>query len=72
MPVEFALWRLDGPAKRVEAALLPEENTLESLLAVDISMLGLDLMVIGRQVVTAFGKKIDLLAIDREGSLYAS
>ncbi len=34
-------------------------------------MLGLDLMVIGRQVVTAYGKKIDLLAIDREGSLYA-
>lgn len=70
MPVEFAIWRLDGLPARLEASKLPSEATLESLLAGDISILGLDVMVIGQQVSTAYGKKIDLLAMDREGSLY--
>jgi RecB family endonuclease NucS len=70
MPVEFALWRMDGTPKRVEATILPSEAQLEDLLASDISILGLDLMLVGRQVMTAYGKKIDLLAMDRDGSLY--
>lgn len=70
MPVEFALWRLDGSPTKLEASKLPTELQLENLLAGDISVLGLDVMVVGRQVVTAYGKKVDLLAIDRDGSLH--
>ena len=70
MPIEFGLWRMDGGPKKVEASKLPNEAQLESLLASDISILGLDVMVIGRQVVTSFGKRIDLLAMDRDGALY--
>jgi hypothetical protein len=33
-------------------------------------MLGMDLLVVGRQVPTAFGKVIDLLCIDSEGDLH--
>jgi hypothetical protein len=35
-----------------------------------MSVLGLDVLVIGRQVMTAYGKKIDLLGIDDEGDLH--
>ena len=70
MPVEFAIWRMDGVPAKLEPSLLPNEAQLENLLANDISILGLDLMVIGRQVITAYGKKVDLLALDRDGALY--
>jgi len=70
MPVEFAIWRLDGSAKKVEPAKLPSEAQLEQLLVADISILGLDVLVVGSQVTTAYGKKVDLLAIDREGTLH--
>lgn len=70
MPVEFAIWRLDGAPTRLDASPMPAESELEDLLASDISILGLDILVIGRQVITAYGKKIDLLGIDVEGMLY--
>lgn len=69
MPVEFAIWRLEGSAVRLDPSKMPTEAELEALLASDVSILGLDLLVIGRQVSTAYGKKIDLLAIDGEGNL---
>ena len=71
MPVEFGLWRIDGGPLRLVSSKLPDESRLETLLAQDISILGLGVMVIGRQVVTSWGKRIDLLAIDAEGDLYA-
>src|SRR5689334_10856983 len=49
---------------------MPSEAALETLLETDISILGLDLLLIGRQVVTAYGKKVDLLAIDSDGALH--
>ena len=45
------------------------EKRLEDWLARDISMLDPNLLVVGRQVPTAFGGFIDLLCIDREGFL---
>lgn len=42
------------------------------MLEADLSILGLDsLLVIGRQVVTKYGKRIDLMAVDAEGTVYA-
>jgi hypothetical protein len=69
MPVEMAIWRLTGGAQRLLPAQLPNESQLEDLIAHDVSVLGLDVVLIGRQVVTAYGKKIDLVAIDRNGTL---
>lgn len=41
------------------------------LVEVRIDILGMgDLLIVGRQVITAFGKRIDLLAIDGQGDLY--
>jgi hypothetical protein len=42
---------------------------LETWIANEPSILGLEIVIIGRQVVTDFGGKIDLLAIDRDGNL---
>jgi len=48
---------------------LDAEKRLEDALTVDLEILGLDLLLIGRQIPTAFGKRIDVLAIDSEGNI---
>lgn len=71
MPVEMRMWRIDGKQPRpLTAAVLPSEAALEDFLDQDPSLLGVRLLVIGRQVRTPYGKYIDLLAIDSDGNLH--
>lgn len=49
---------------------MPNESRLEALLQSDIGILDLDVLVIGRQVMTDWGSRVDLVAIDAEGSLH--
>jgi len=71
MPEVIRLWKI-GPgdvlneAKRSELRL---ESKLEEWLEKDISILSPDLLVIGRQVETAYGGYIDLLCLNRDGDL---
>lgn len=69
MPIEFGIWRIDGKPIQVTPSSLEDESKLEKILVNDISILGLDVMVIGRQVVTAYNKKIDVLTINSQGHL---
>lgn len=69
MPVEFDIWRIDGQTTRLTASRFEDESRLERILASDVRFLGLDVMIVGRQVITAYGKRIDLLAIDAQGNL---
>ncbi len=71
MAVKFGLWRVDGGSvKQVPASGIGSEERLEDILATRIDILGLgDLLLIGRQVITDFGKRVDLLAIDGQGEL---
>jgi Endonuclease NucS len=46
---------------------LDQEDRLETWIEKDISLLGLDVLIVGRQVHTPFGGRIDLLALDQEG-----
>lgn len=69
MPVEMGLWRFDGVPVRLKASSLSDEKRLEDLLESDLGLDGLDVLVIGRQVPTAHGKVIDLLAVNREGDI---
>jgi hypothetical protein len=72
MPVEFGIWRLDEGVVPVPSSPLEHEARLEDILEEDLSILGLDvLLLVGRQVITALGKRIDLLAMDALGELYA-
>src|SRR5438067_73669 len=71
MTVELGFWRVDsGKPSRVTFSPMKAEKDLEDLLVGDIGLLGLDVLLAGRQVPTAYGKFIDLLAIDAEGHLY--
>ena len=51
---------------------LADERMLEEILEADVALLGLPnpLMLFGRQIVTDFAGRVDLLAIDQEGTLY--
>src|SRR5438309_250243 len=69
MPIETSIWRIDGSLQRVEFATLSSESKLEEVLSKDIAVLDPSLMVLGRQVPTAFGTFVDILAIDAQGSL---
>ncbi|QDT34017.1 endonuclease NucS domain-containing protein [Thalassoglobus polymorphus] len=69
MPIEVGLWKMGETPQRVEFSAMETEQRLEDVLFKDLSILDPNLLLIGRQVPTAFGKFIDLLAIDREGNL---
>ena len=69
MPVEFGLWRIDSSLRKIELGGFDLEERLEEILNADISMVSPNWMVIGRQVRTASDKYIDLLCMDRDGSL---
>lgn len=69
MPVEMGIWKIGAKPERLSFSSLDMEERLEDVLAADISILDPNLLLIGRQVPTAYGKFIDLLAIDREGNL---
>lgn len=72
MPVKFGLWRVDGTeVQQVPNTVIASEERLEEIIETRIDILGLgDLLQIGRQVITDFGKRIDLLAIDGQGDLH--
>jgi hypothetical protein len=48
-----------------------ESKRLEDWIANDPTILGMDVVLIGRQVPTGFGGRIDLLALDRDGNCVA-
>ncbi len=66
------LWRIEENRPRpLVMEGIDEEERLEAVIADDMAILGLGpLMLLRRQVVTDFGARIDLLAIDEEGTLY--
>lgn len=71
MPVEMAIWRMttDGPVP-VGFSALGSEQRLEDMIVSDPSLLGENLLTVGRQVFTDHGGYIDVLAVDSEGHLH--
>lgn len=69
MPIEVGVWRLTDDPSPVVFSMIENEQRLEEVLTAKISMLSPDLLLIGRQVHTDYGKFIDLLAMDQEGNL---
>ena len=69
MPIKTEMWRVNNGLKPVTFSAIETEKKLESILAEDVTMIDKSLMLIGRQVATAYGKYIDLLSIDQEGHL---
>ena len=70
MSEEIRLWKIEGDQlSEYHRSDLNLESRLEEWLARDISILAPDLLVIGRQVETAFGGFIDLLCMNESGEL---
>ncbi|HKZ51242.1 MAG TPA: endonuclease NucS domain-containing protein, partial [Dehalococcoidia bacterium] len=66
----MALWKISADKlAELPKSKLNSEARLEDWIAADTSILGLDVLIIGRQVATAFGGRIDLLVIDQKGDL---
>ncbi|WP_239111590.1 hypothetical protein [Phycicoccus sonneratiae] len=64
------MWRIDGDEpKPLTTSVLPAEKDLHGFLKRDPSLLGERLLVIGSEVITPYGPRLDLLAIDAEGNL---
>lgn len=71
MAVEMGLWRAEGgQLSRIVPVSIGLESQLEGYIESDPSVLGEPLLVIGRQVPTAHGGFVDLLALDETGSLH--
>lgn len=69
MPLELGIWRIDQQLSAIQHEQMDNEKRLEDLLERDISIIASHLMIIGRQIITSFGKFVDLLAIDAAGNL---
>jgi len=67
---EIKLWKVnENNVSQISKARLDYEDRLEKWLIEDISILSNSLAVIGNQVVTAYKKKIDILAINSIGEI---
>ncbi len=69
MPIEVGVWRVDSGLKTIQFKDLEQEAILQQIIADDISVVDSRLMVIGREVTTDFGGRVDVLAIDAAGNL---
>ncbi len=69
MPIEVGIWNINDTPTKLSFSGLDSEQRLEDILFKDISILSPNLMLVGRQVPTAFGTYIDLLTIDADGNL---
>ena len=69
MPIENALWTVSSSPASVPQATLPSEQVLEEMIVAEPSILSSEWMLVGRQVETGHGGRIDLLAIAPDGSL---
>ena len=69
MSILQSAWKIGEKPRKLAESKLANEKILEDMIAEDVSILGESWMLIGRQVVTSFGKYIDLLAIEEGGNL---
>ena len=69
MSFEMAHWRVAGKQlERLPPSRLDQEQRLQEWIYQDPSVLGIELAILGREVQTAFGGRIDLLAMDRNAN----
>jgi hypothetical protein len=69
MPIQHAIWSVSDTPKPLTVGRLPNEQLLEDMIIRDPRILSTEWMSIGRQEITGFGGRIDLLAIAPDGSL---
>jgi hypothetical protein len=61
MPIEVGIWKIEDEIKKLSYSPIESEKKLEDILEKDLSILSEDLLLIGRQIQTDYGKFIDML-----------
>lgn len=69
MPISHSVWTVSQQPQAVTQGVLPSEQMLEDMIVAEPRILSAEWMLIGRQVDTGFGGRIDLLAIAPDGTL---
>ncbi len=71
MSVEMAIWKMtpQGPVP-VAASKLDFEQRLEDMIVNDPGLVGLPILVLGRQVATKFSGFVDVLGVDSDGRVH--
>lgn len=69
MPIQHAIWKVGDNPQPLSASQLASEQKLEEMIVRDPRILSGAWMLIGRQEITSYGGRIDLLAIAPDGSL---
>ncbi|HPK33739.1 MAG TPA: endonuclease NucS, partial [Ottowia sp.] len=69
MPIQHAIWQVGAQPLPLTNSKLPSEQLLEDMIVSEPRILSNEWMLIGRQEITTFGGRIDLLAIAPDGSL---
>ncbi|MET3710772.1 hypothetical protein ABIC65_001474 [Sphingomonas trueperi] len=69
MPIRHSIWKVGKRPAALREAALPSEALLEDMIVAEPAMLSDQWMIIGRQVNTGFGGRIDLLALAPDASL---
>jgi hypothetical protein len=70
MAFQMSLWEVNGQKLNAcQTTVLSNEKRLEDWIEGDTSLMGMDILLIGRQVRTRYGGYVDLLGIDLEGNL---
>ena len=69
MPIQHAIWKVGDTPQPLSAGQLASEQKLEEMIVRDPRILSGEWMLIGRQEITSYGGRIDLLAIAPDGSL---
>ena len=70
MPINMKLWQVKAKdLTEVNCEALNDEQRLQDWLVKDKTILGIDVLLVGRQVTTASGGSVDLLAIDGQANL---
>jgi hypothetical protein len=69
MPIQHAVWTVSQEPTEIQQGTLPSEQMLEDMIVRQPRILSSEWMLIGRQVDTGFGGRIDLLALAPDGSL---
>ncbi len=69
MPIRTALWKVSAQPQALVESTLASEKLLEDMIIAAPRLLSEEWMLIGRQEVTGFGGRIDLLAIAPDGAL---
>src|SRR5690242_18492726 len=69
MTIRHAIWRIGPKPEPLQSSSLPSEAQLEDIIVAEPSILHDQWMLIGRQVDTGFGGRLDLLSVAPDGAL---